>query len=72
MHVLAIPKIPEIKPQDDIASIIAGAISLAQIEINDGDIFVIAQKIVSKSEDRFVNLNSIKQSKKNQTAGGIS
>ena len=38
MHVLAIPKIPEIKPQDDIASIIAGAISLAQIEINDGDI----------------------------------
>ena len=63
MHVLAIPKIPEIKPQDDIASIIAGAISLAQIEINDGDIFVIAQKIVSKSEDRFINLNSIKPSK---------
>jgi len=63
MHVLAIPKIPEIKPQDDIASIIAGAISLAQIEINDSDIFVIAQKIVSKSEDRFINLDSIKPSK---------
>jgi coenzyme F420-0:L-glutamate ligase/coenzyme F420-1:gamma-L-glutamate ligase len=67
MHLLAIPNIPEIKPQDDLASIITDAISLAEIELQDGDILVIAQKIVSKSENRFINLKSIKPSKHAQS-----
>lgn len=40
--------IPEIAPGDDLAELIAGATPLT-----DGDIVVVAQKIVSKSEGRF-------------------
>jgi coenzyme F420-0:L-glutamate ligase/coenzyme F420-1:gamma-L-glutamate ligase len=46
----AIADLPEIKPGDDLAALIA---ERAQLE--DGDIVVIAQKAVSKSEDRFAD-----------------
>ena len=43
-------------------SIIFDSIKNNKLIINDNDIFVIAQKIVSKSENRYVNLNEIKVS----------
>jgi coenzyme F420-0:L-glutamate ligase/coenzyme F420-1:gamma-L-glutamate ligase len=51
--------LPEIKEGDDIASLIADAAREAGLEIRAGDIFVIAQKIVSKAEGRVVLLESI-------------
>lgn len=47
----------EIEENDDLASMIAES----QI-INDGDILVIAQKIISKQEGQIVNLNSVQPS----------
>lgn len=44
----------EIEPTDDIAELILNSES-----ISDGDILVIAQKIISKQEGRFVELSSI-------------
>ena len=55
MHVTAIPGFPAIEPQDDLASTIIAAIEIAGIEILNGDILVIAQKIVSKAEGRLVS-----------------
>ena len=58
MSIQIIPvKIKEdIQPSDDIIALI---LSSSKSSINDGDIIVISQKIISKKEGRVVNLNSI-------------
>jgi len=45
-----------VRPGDDLVSIILAALEQAQITLQDGDILVLAQKIVSKAEGRLVNL----------------
>lgn len=52
-------EIPLVRPGDDLAEIIIKATVLQGLQLNDNDIFVVAQKIVSKSEDRFVDLAEI-------------
>ena len=59
MDVHAIPEIPLIAPGDDLAAIIIDALDSSTLEISDGDILVIAQKIVSKSENRYVDLATV-------------
>ncbi len=54
-----LPNIPEINPGDDLVDIIYRNINDNQIQINDNDILVIAQKIISKSEDRYVDLRKV-------------
>jgi coenzyme F420-0:L-glutamate ligase/coenzyme F420-1:gamma-L-glutamate ligase len=54
-----LPEIPMVHTGDDLAALIIKGLSLAGIEPKDGDILVIAQKIVSKAEDRWINLVSI-------------
>ena len=48
--------IPLIQPGDDLADIILSALQKAGLTLQDGDILVIAHKIVSKAEGRLVNL----------------
>ena len=62
MHVLAVPGIPLIAPGDDLSTIIIDAIESAEMEISDGDILVVAQKVVSKSEGRYVELSTVSPS----------
>ncbi len=51
--------IPEIRPGDDLGLMIARAADKMKFKITDGDIIVVAQKIVSKAEGRLVNLESV-------------
>ena len=51
--------IPLIFPGNDLASIIIQALDKNNIRLDGGDILVLAQKIVSKAENRLVNLNEI-------------
>lgn len=51
--------IPLVQSGDDLVSLIWEALCLNKIELNDDDILVIAQKVVSKAEGRFVNLNTV-------------
>ena len=51
--------IPVVSPGDDLTELISSAIERAKITPADGDVLVIAQKIISKSEDRFVNLETV-------------
>ena len=51
--------IPLIAPGDDLSAIIMDALDRNSIQIQVGDIFVLAQKIVSKSENRLVNLKEV-------------
>ncbi len=55
----ALEGIPEIVPGDDLAAIIRAALARTGIVPVDGDVLVIAQKIVSKSEGRTVALSSV-------------
>jgi len=57
-----LPGIPIIKPGDDLVQVILDSIEREGIILQDGDILVLAQKIVSKSEDRIAYLNQIKPS----------
>jgi coenzyme F420-0:L-glutamate ligase/coenzyme F420-1:gamma-L-glutamate ligase len=62
IEIFGIEGIPDIKPGDDLVEIILEAIRKNGLEIENDDILVISQKIVSKSENRIVNLNSVKPS----------
>ncbi len=52
----ALPAIPMIRPGDDLPAVILQAVERAGLVLQDGDILVLAQKIVSKAEGRFANL----------------
>ena len=53
----------EIRKGDDLASRIAKAAEKAELGLEDGDIVVVAQKIVSKAEGAVVSLEKVKPSK---------
>jgi coenzyme F420-0:L-glutamate ligase/coenzyme F420-1:gamma-L-glutamate ligase len=54
-----LPGIPLIKPGDDLAKILLQSIDQAGLTLVDGDILVLAQKIVSKAEGRLVNMTTV-------------
>ena len=58
----ALEGIPMIHPGDDLAKIIFKSVTFSGISLLDGDILVVAQKIVSKAEGRLVNLASVEPS----------
>jgi len=51
--------IPIIRQGDDLADIIVNSLSQSNLAIEDNDIFVLAQKVVSKAEGRMVNLTTV-------------
>jgi coenzyme F420-0:L-glutamate ligase/coenzyme F420-1:gamma-L-glutamate ligase len=51
--------IPLVAPGDDLAAIIATALDSMNIALQDGDILVVAQKVVSKAEGRYRDLASV-------------
>jgi coenzyme F420-0:L-glutamate ligase/coenzyme F420-1:gamma-L-glutamate ligase len=59
IQIIGLKEIPLIKKGDDIAKIIVKAIATNNLSIENGDIFVIAQTIVSKSIGRVRNLKDI-------------
>jgi coenzyme F420-0:L-glutamate ligase/coenzyme F420-1:gamma-L-glutamate ligase len=62
LQLTPLERIPLIKPGDDLVRIILDSLRLTGIEIERGDILVLAQKIVSKAEDRLVNLTTVEPS----------
>src|SRR5215813_2158328 len=62
LSVIPVRGIPEIESGDDVALAISNALAAKGSRILDGDVVVIAQKIVSKSEGRIVHLESIRPS----------
>jgi coenzyme F420-0:L-glutamate ligase/coenzyme F420-1:gamma-L-glutamate ligase len=55
----ALPGIPLVEPGDDLCALIACALDAAQLSPRSGDVLVIAQKIVSKAEGRYVALAEV-------------
>jgi coenzyme F420-0:L-glutamate ligase/coenzyme F420-1:gamma-L-glutamate ligase len=59
VNVLAVEGLPEIEPGADLGRLIADAVELA-----DGDVVVVAQKVVSKAEGRILRLGDVEPSER--------
>ena len=62
INIFALDGVPLVKPGDDLVEIIKDALIVSNERLQDDDIVVIAQKIISKAEGRIVSLNSVKPS----------
>ena len=54
LQVIGVVGLPEVRPGDDLAALIA-----QRLELEDGDIVIVAQKVVSKAEGRIRNLAEV-------------
>jgi coenzyme F420-0:L-glutamate ligase/coenzyme F420-1:gamma-L-glutamate ligase len=59
LHVFAVPGIPDVTPDADLALLVADALERSGRAIEHGDVFVVAQKIVSKAEGAVVCLADV-------------
>jgi coenzyme F420-0:L-glutamate ligase/coenzyme F420-1:gamma-L-glutamate ligase len=59
LNLIPLEGFPLVKPGDDLASLVAETLAKNGFSLQDGDIVVLAQKIVSKAEDRLVNLTTV-------------
>jgi coenzyme F420-0:L-glutamate ligase/coenzyme F420-1:gamma-L-glutamate ligase len=59
---LPIPAIPLVRPGDDLAGLVISACERSSLVPAEGDILVVAQKIVSKAEGRHVDLAQVRPS----------
>jgi coenzyme F420-0:L-glutamate ligase/coenzyme F420-1:gamma-L-glutamate ligase len=59
MQFRALPGIPLIQPGDDLPALIAKAAEADGLALADGDVVVVAQKVVSKAEGRIVRLADV-------------
>jgi coenzyme F420-0:L-glutamate ligase/coenzyme F420-1:gamma-L-glutamate ligase len=59
MVLTALADIPTIQAGDDLGPLIAAALNRAELVLKDGDVLVLAQKIVSKAEGRSIRLADV-------------
>jgi coenzyme F420-0:L-glutamate ligase / coenzyme F420-1:gamma-L-glutamate ligase len=57
LDLIGVEGLPEVRPGDDLGELISSRSTLQQ-----GDVIVVAQKVVSKSEGRLISLRSVKAS----------
>jgi len=54
LELIAVEGLPEVRPGDDLGQLIS-----ARSKLETGDVLVVAQKVVSKSEGRLVNIHTV-------------
>jgi coenzyme F420-0:L-glutamate ligase/coenzyme F420-1:gamma-L-glutamate ligase len=59
----ALPGVPIVQQGDNLASLILEGLERVVIELEDGDVVILTQKIVSKAEGRMIALQSVQPSK---------
>jgi coenzyme F420-0:L-glutamate ligase/coenzyme F420-1:gamma-L-glutamate ligase len=59
LAILPVLNIPLIQEGDDLAALIADAVKRQGLQLEDGDVLVVAQKIISKAEGRLVSLAGV-------------
>jgi len=62
LELIALQRFPLVEPGDDLARLIFDALRDNSLELQAGDVLVVAQKIVSKAEDRYVRLADVQPS----------
>ena len=65
---MALQGLPDVRPGDDLPTLILEALrDEGSPAVEQGDIFVVSSKVISKAEDRFVNLASVQVSPEART-----
>ncbi|MEX2246757.1 MAG: coenzyme F420-0:L-glutamate ligase [Dehalococcoidia bacterium] len=59
VRIIGLPGLPEVHAGDDLPALIVEAARASSIEILDGDVLVVTQKVVSKAEGRIVDLATV-------------
>jgi coenzyme F420-0:L-glutamate ligase/coenzyme F420-1:gamma-L-glutamate ligase len=59
LTIIGLPGVPMVQPGDNLHALAVSALVDADLALEAGDVLVVAQKIVSKSEDRFVDVASV-------------
>ena len=59
LHIFSVPGIPEVAPGADLGALVAGAVRRTGRTAEGGDVFVVAQKVVSKAEGARVRLDDV-------------
>jgi coenzyme F420-0:L-glutamate ligase / coenzyme F420-1:gamma-L-glutamate ligase len=62
LHLFSVPGIPEVTSGADLGALIARAVARASRTVEAGDVFVVAQKVVSKAEGAIVRLDDVEAS----------
>jgi len=62
VQIIGVAGMPEVRPGDDLAALILEAVRGQGLDIEDGDVVVVTQKIVSKAEGRLVHLRTVEPS----------
>jgi len=56
---LPVAGLPQIRPGDDLAALLAGAIDGSGLRLEAGDVVTVCQKVVSKAEGRILDLTTV-------------
>ena len=59
LELIPLAGFPQVEPGDDLAALIAAALADNDLALASGDVVVLAQKIVSKAENRYVRLADV-------------
>ena len=59
LRIRAVSGVPRVRPGDDLGELLADALTRSGESLRDGDVVVVAQKIVSKAEGRLVRLTDV-------------
>ena len=59
IELIALEDFPRVEPGDDLGGLIEQSLADNSLALERGDVLVLAQKIVSKAEDCYVNLNDV-------------
>jgi coenzyme F420-0:L-glutamate ligase/coenzyme F420-1:gamma-L-glutamate ligase len=71
LSVVALGAVPLIEPGDDLAALLLAALADAGEALQDGDVLVLAQKIVSKAEGRYAVLEKVMPSPRAEEIAAI-
>ncbi len=63
LQILALTKFPLVEPGADLAQLIIAGLADQELELRHDDVLVVAQKVVSKAENRYVDLRDIEPSR---------
>lgn len=62
LNLTVLPDFPLVEPGDDLAQLIIDCCSRAGVALQNGDVLALAQKIVSKAENRYAYFNDVEPS----------
>jgi coenzyme F420-0:L-glutamate ligase/coenzyme F420-1:gamma-L-glutamate ligase len=71
LELVALPGLPVIWPGDDLGAILRAGLDRAELGTRPGDVLVVASKLVSRAEGRFVDLAQVDASERARELAGV-